>query len=95
MEEKEFDFSYIFSTFFKWILLIIFFAVLGIAVAMFYNHTAPIKYDSTTTLYVQPRVQSGDVDYEGILSNQKMVKTYKQILESRKILNKVRKNLNL
>ena len=72
MEEKEFDFSYIFSTLLKWSLLIIFFAVLGLAVAMFYNHSASIKYDSTTTLYVQPRVQSGDVDYEGILSNQKI-----------------------
>ena len=79
MEEKEFDFSYIFGTIFKWILLILFFAVIGLGSAMFYNYSAPIKYESTTTLYVQPRVSAGGVDYEGILSNQKMVKTYKQI----------------
>ena len=95
MEEKEFDFSYIFGTIFKWILLILFFAVLGLGAAMFYTYSAPIKYESTTTLYVQPKVSAGDVDYEGILSNQKMVKTYKQIIQSRKILNKVKRNLNL
>lgn len=95
MEEKEFDFSYIFGTIFKWLLLILFFAVLGLGAAMFYNYSAPIKYESKTTLYVQPKVSAGDVDYEGILSNQKMVKTYKQIIQSRKILNKVKRNLNL
>lgn len=95
MEEKEFDFSYIFGTIFKWILLILFFAVIGLGSAMFYNYSAPIKYESTTTLYVQPRVSAGGVDYEGILSNQKMVKTYKQIIQSRRILNKVKRNLNL
>ena len=50
MEEKEFDFSYIFGTIFKWILLILFFAVIGLGSAMFYNYSAPIKYESTTTL---------------------------------------------
>lgn len=93
MEEKEFDISYIFSTILKWFLVILFFAVLGLGVAMFYNYSAPIEYQSTTTLYVQPKVSSGAVDYEGILSNQKMVKTYKQMILSRKVINKVRKNL--
>ena len=88
-QEKEFDFSYIFSTIGKWFFLILLFAILGFSVAIFYNYGAPILFQSETSLYVEPPVSSNQINYDGILSNQKMVKTYTQIIKSRKILTKV------
>ena len=90
-QEKEFDFSYIFSTIGKWFFLILLFSILGFSVAIFYNYGAPILFQSETSLYVEPPVSSNQVNYDGILSNQKMVKTYTQIIKSRKILTKVMK----
>lgn len=95
MEEKELDLSYIFTTISHWFLLILLFVILGGAGATFYNYGAPIKYQSETTLYVQPKVNSNEVDYQGILTNQRMVKTYAQIIKSRKIINKVIEQLNI
>lgn len=95
MEEKELDFSYILQTIGKRFLLILLFVILGVGVAVFYNYGAPIIYESKTTLYVQPEVKSSEVDYEGILTNQKMVKTYTEIIKSRKIINQVKENLKL
>lgn len=95
MEEKELDFSYILQTISKRFLLILLFMILGVGAAVFYNYGAPIIYESETTLYVQPEVKSSEVDYEGILTNQKMVKTYTQIIKSRKIINKVKEDLKL
>ena len=92
-QEKEFDFSYIFTTIGKWFLLILLFAILGFSVATFYNYGAPILYQSETSLYVEPPVNSNQVNYDGILSNQKMVKTYTQIIKSRTILQEVKEQL--
>ena len=61
----------------------------------FYNYESPIVYQSEASLYVEPPVSSNQVNYDGILSNQKMVKTYTQIIKSRKILSKVKDDLNL
>lgn len=94
-EEKDLDFSYILSTVGKWFLLILLFVILGLGGALFYNYGATIIYESKTTLYVQPQVTSSEVDYEGILTNQRMVKTYTQIIKSRKIINKVKEQMNL
>lgn len=95
MEEKDLDFSYIMHTIFKRFLIIFLFIILGLGIAIFYNYGAPIIYESNTTLYVQPDVEKSEIDYEGILTNQKMIKTYTEIIKSRKIINKVIKNLNL
>ena len=95
MEEKELDLSYILQTVGKRFLLILLFIILGVGVSVFYNYGAPIIYESKTTLYVQPEVKASEVDYEGILTNQKMVKTYAQIIKSRKIINKVKEQLKL
>ena len=95
MEEKELDVSYILQTIWKRFLLIFLFIILGLGAAVFYNYGAPIIYESNTSLYVQPEVKASEVDYEGILTNQKMVKTYTEIIRSRRIINKVIKSLNL
>lgn len=95
IEENEFDFSYILSTIGKWFFLIILFVMLGLSAAIFYNYSAPILYQSETSLYVEPPVTSNQVNYDVILSNQKMVKTYTQIIKSRKILSKVKQEMNL
>src|SRR5574344_94722 len=94
-EEKEFDFSYILSTIGRWFILILLFIVIGGASAIFYNYGAPVKYESETTLYVEPSVNSSEVDYQGILTNQRMVKTYAEIIQSRKIVNGVINYLHL
>lgn len=94
-EEKTVDLSYILSTLRKWLLLILLFIILGVSVAVFYNYGATKIYQSTTTIYVQPQVTSSSVDYEGVITNQRMVKTYTQIIKSRKIINEVKKRLNL
>lgn len=95
MEEKEFDFSYIIQTILKRFLIILLFIIIGVGASIFYNYGAKIIYESKTTLYVQPEVNSSEVDYEGILTNQKMVKTYTEIIKSRKIINKVKEKLEL
>lgn len=94
-EEKEFDITYVLSTVGRWFLLILLFVIIGGVGAAVYNYGAPIKYESKTTLYVQPQVNSNEVDYQGILTNQRMVKTYAQIIKSRKVTNKVIEKLNL
>ena len=95
MEEKEFDFSYILQTIWKRFLIILLFTIIGIGASVFYNYGAKIIYESKTTLYVQPDVESNEVDYEGIMTNQKMVKTYTEIIKSRKIINKVKDELKI
>lgn len=93
--EEQFDFSYIINTIEKWFLLILFFGIVGLSLAIFYVYTAPLKFESDTTLYIEPQVNSSVVTYEGILTNQSMVKTYKQIIQSRKIINKVIEDLDI
>lgn len=88
-QEQEFDFSYIFLTLRKGFFLILLFTILGLSAAMFYNYGAPILYQSETSLYVEPPISADQINYDSILSNQKMVKTYTQIIKSRKILNNV------
>ncbi len=94
-EEQELDISYILQTIGHWFLLILLFVIIGGSVAIFYNYGAPIKYQSQTTLYVQPEVNSNEVNYQGILTNQRMVKAYVQIIKSRKVTNQVIKELKL
>ena len=93
--EEELSFTYLFDIIKKWFLLILLFVIMGLGAAIFYGYTAPIIYQSSTTLYVEPQVNSSIVDYEGILTNNKMIKTYRQIIQSRKIVSKVIENLNL
>lgn len=95
MQEQELDLGYIFSIIKKWGFLILLFVILGLSAAIFYNYESPIVYQSEASLYVEPPVSSNQVNYDGILSNQKMVKTYTQIIKSRKILSKVKDDLNL
>lgn len=94
-EEREFDISYILSTIGRWFFLILLFVIIGGIGAAVYNYGAPIRYESKTTLYVQPQVNSNEVDYQGILTNQRMVKTYAQIIKSRKVATKVIEKLKL
>lgn len=94
-EERELDISYVLSTIGRWIILIMLFILIGSASAVFYNYGAPVKYESKTTLYVEPNVNASGVDYQGILTNQRMVKTYAEIIKSRRVVNKVIQTLNL
>ena len=93
--EEELNVNYLFDVLKKWFLLILLCALIGLGGAIFYGYSSPIIYESSTTLYVEPQVNSSIVDYEGILTNSKMIKTYKQILKSRKITEKVINNLKL
>ena len=92
---EELDLTSIMEIVKKWFFLIMIFMVLGLAGAFLYNSTAVLKYQSKTTLYVEPSVSSAGVDYQGILTNQKMVQTYAEIIKSRRVINKVIENLNL
>lgn len=94
-EEKELDISYILQTIGHWFLLILLFVIIGGSAAIFYNYGAPIKYQSNTTLYVEPGVNANEVNYQGILTNQRMVQTYAEIIKSRTVINKVIEELNL
>ncbi len=92
---EELDLTSIMEIVKKWFFLIMIFMILGLAGAFLYNSTAVLKYQSKTTLYVEPSVSSAGVDYQGILTNQKMVQTYAEIIKSRRVINKVIENLNL
>lgn len=94
-EERELDVQYVLSTIGHWFLLILLFVIIGGLGAAFYNYGAPIKYESKTTLYVQPQVNANEVDYQGILTNQRMVKTYAEIIKSRNVINKTIAKLDL
>jgi capsular exopolysaccharide synthesis family protein len=85
-DEFEMDFSVIFSVIRHWFLLILLFIMLGGSIAVFYNYSAPIKYESTVTLYVQPQVNESEVDYQGLLTNQKMVQSYSAMLKTRTVI---------
>lgn len=93
--EQELDLSYILSTIGHWFLLILLFVIIGGTTAVFYNYGVPIKYQSNTTLYVEPSVSANEVNYQGILTNQRMVQTYAEIIKSRTVINKTIKKLNL
>lgn len=96
MEEmEEFNFSNIFISLKKHWLLLLIFIILGGCAGLFYSYGAPVLYQAETTLYVEPSINSNQVNYDTIISNQKMVKTYTEIIKSRKILSKVKKALNL
>lgn len=94
-DELEMDFSSIFSTIRHWFLLILLFVILGGSAAVFYNYSAPIKYESSVTLYVQPQVNESEVDYQGLLTNQKMVQSYSAMLKTRSVVVKTIETLGL
>src|SRR5574344_533759 len=93
--EDEFNVSYVLRTVGHWFLLILLFMIIGGTAAIFYNYGSPVKYESETTLFVQPQVNANEVDYQGILTNQRMVKTYAEIIKSRAVINKVIDKLKL
>ena len=96
MEETEFDFNNILSIVGKRILLILFFLILGLGGAFFYCSSASEKFQSSTTLYAKPQMMNtGEINYNDILSSQKLVKTYSQIIKSQKIVGQVIQNLKL
>ena len=94
-EENEIDISYVLSIIKHWWILIFCFMVLGSGIAVIYNYNTPVKYQSNTTVYIEPQVNSNEVDYQGILTNQKMVQTYAEIIQSRTVINKVIRELRL
>lgn len=93
--EDEFNVSYVLRTVGHWFLLILLFVIIGGVAAIFYNYGSPVKYESEATLFVQPQVNANEVDYQGILTNQRMVKTYAEIIKSRAVINKVINKLKL
>lgn len=95
MEQEEFDIFSVFVILKKYIFLIIALILLGGGVGLLYSLGAKVLYRSETTLYVEPSVASNQVNYDTIITNQKMVKTYTQIIKSRKILSKVKSTLSL
>jgi capsular polysaccharide biosynthesis protein len=54
------------------------------------------QYESETTIYVSPnQADNGGINYNDLQINQRMVKTYAEIIKSRTVLEKVRTDLNL
>jgi len=93
--EEELNISYLFDIVKKWFFFILLLIVVGASLAVIYNYGATVKYESQTTLYIEPTVTSSQVDYQGILTNQKMVKTYSSIIKSRRVVNKVIEKMDL
>ena len=93
--EEELNLTYLFDVVKKWFFFIVLLVILGGGMGTIYNYGAQVKYQSKTTLYVEPSVNSSVVDYQGILTNQKMVKTYAEIIKSRRVVNKVIEELSL
>lgn len=94
-EKQDLDITYVLQTIGKWFLLILFFIILGLGIAIFYNYGAPRIYESKTSLYAKPEVESNSTNYSDLVTNQKMIKNYIQVLKSRKVMNKVITKLNL
>ena len=93
--EEELNLTYLFDVVKKWFFFIVLLVIVGGGMGVIYNYGAQVKYQSKTTLYVEPSVNSSVVDYQGILTNQKMVKTYAEIIKSRRVVNKVIEELSL
>ena len=93
--ENELNISYLIEIIKKWFFFILLLVIIGVGCAYIYNAGAEIKYQSSTTLYVEPSVNSSVVDYQGILTNQKMVKTYSTIIKSRRVVNSVIEKMEL
>ena len=93
--EEELNISYLIDILKKWFFFILLLVIIGVGGAYIYNTGAEVKYQSFTTLYIEPSVNSSIVDYQGILTNQKMVKTYSTIIKSRRVVNSVIEKMDL
>lgn len=71
-------------------LWIIVFTILGIIASLIvtFFFIQP-KYESYSTIYIQPTVKENQVNYNDVLTSQKMATTYTEIAKSNKVLDQV------
>jgi capsular polysaccharide biosynthesis protein len=97
VEENTIDLQELFSMLWKNIWFIIgVTALITLLTASFTYFIIDKQYSSETTIYVSPnQSENGGINYNDLQINQRMVKTYAEIIKSRTVLEKVRTDLNL
>lgn len=55
----------------------------------------PPQYEATTTLLVQPQISENKISYDNLITNEKLVSTYAQIIKSHSVARDVIVNLKL
>ncbi|WP_232695514.1 Wzz/FepE/Etk N-terminal domain-containing protein [Brevibacillus daliensis] len=69
-------------------LLITTLTAVGITAFISY-YLLPSKYEVTTTLLVQPQTEEARLNYQDIITNEKLVSTFGEIIRSRTVANDV------
>lgn len=96
---EEINLNELFNYFLSKIVYIILFTILGLVVGLFYTEffQTPL-YKSSTTIVLARTWESTDstgITSNDVILNQKLVATYREIIKSRRILDKVVDNLEL
>lgn len=94
-EEILIDMPNLFEVIRKRFLIILIFTILGLSGAFAYNYNAIPMYQSETKLYVQPVGESGNIEYNDLLTSERLARTHTEIIKSRKVISQVIKNLDL
>jgi len=69
--------------------------VVGLIIAFSFTYfMVPKTYRSVSTIYIKPTVTGGVVNYNEVLTNQKLTDTYAQIAKSKSVLNEVTEALS-
>lgn len=99
MEQREYeiDLREIFEIIRKRVWIIILLAVISVAVSgiISYFVLEPVYETSTTLMVSKPNNEEAMIQYSDVLLNQKLVKTYGEIIKSRNISRQVIEKLNL
>lgn len=90
IQEEEIDLLELFNEVKNNLALIIGFTILGTVLSLVFTlFILKPHYESSSTLYIQPKVVENQLNYNDVLTSQKMAVTYTEIAKSNQVLNQV------
>lgn len=92
--ETEIDLLELLKVVKKNLLLLVTCTLIGMMIAFSFTFLfLPKTYRSVSTIYIKPSVKEGVVNYNEVLTNQKLTTTYSVIAKSKSVIDQVTKNL--
>jgi capsular polysaccharide biosynthesis protein len=93
--ETEIDLLELLKVIKKNLLLLVTCTFIGMLVAFSFTYLfIPKTYRSVSTIYIKPSVKEGVVNYNEVLTNQKLTTTYSVIAKSKSVIDQVTSNLS-
>lgn len=90
IQEEEIDLLELFNEVKNNLALIIGFTILGTVLSLVFTLLIlKPHYESSSTLYIQPKVVENQLNYNDVVTSQKMAVTYTEIAKSNQVLNQV------